>query len=1039
MFLYTKNIINKKSNNLLEFLKETLWNWTDISEFKDIITVKRVNKRDVKISKMKDWWYNVSNWYMDYWLFKDYNAIASKILTEHFTSLISLKYDGENKKDYFAKDIVFIDYWFTYVKIPEDDLFWVDFKTKEKYLSEWLSKKDIVDLYNKELNFREDNIKLSDLFVNSDIYSSLFFEEWSLKDIRLPFWKVLTTNNNFFDLFPEVKINNIFKYLLFKRKKLDKRDVYKFEKSFSKVWNYKFVNYPELLPEKVSLMDFIWGNLKISIFREWNSFSVKFFHKDFPDRIIRNETDFKFLVIALNYIKDFFINNFTTRNIPKWLTLKDLKLDKKSKIETWLSMLVWDNRILFTNLLIPFDFINKNWESIKTWKDISENGNDIVIPEYYTLESLIWGKLSSFLPISIHIERFTYLFVNAERLYPIRGIISYNKTYDRPVPVVNLWKKWEEKQISIYFWNNKNETEYVLFNINDISNKEELFRNKDLNKILEFLSKTKKIDESSSENFIQNDTEINNTSKKTVMDYLKWKVVGKVEEWLEEKIKELGLDYDFFEALTKPMIIKLQNSNWVYFPWIWNNKVKLDDRLLNIKLSKLKEYWYFDISNNNEKNVTNLSKYTVLSDNEKNLILKSNDNIKIILKNRWYLVDWYLQRVCQKNNNIFLNTLFENFKWKVKVPNRNINIEKIRDNLFWSPEDFTLFEKRFKFEYNVKDIEKLLKKYHIDYEISEELTYDDIRENILLSVLLNAGENFTELSNGSIYFRWLKEKYFGSNFEKFSEFIINIIKEIWILRRNIETYYISESDENKGAFIDKIEWSNINPKDFIITKLFQKVEIDSWTSIVRKWEKLITVKDNGEEIEWADYELIKWKWWEQIWEFLMSLNNKFTLSDKTLRIRWIARYKALWLYWPSSKTLLIDVWKGYKSFIHEFWHLIDFELWWLEWISSKNQDFLNNIYSRQTLLMKDFIYNKLDKKSDEYLSLVWKNKFNLDYYLTYTEVFARMFEIYIALKYWEKYNEIWRVLWDDKINSFDYTRDGELEKEIIKFYDSLLY
>ena len=106
-----------------------------------------------------------------------------------------------------------------------------------------------------------------------------------------------------------------------------------------------------------------------------------------------------------------------------------------------------------------------------------------------------------------------------------------------------------------------------------------------------------------------------------------------------------------------------------------------------------------------------------------------------------------------------------------------------------------------------------------------------------------------------------------------------------------------------------------------------------------------------------------------------------------IRFRKLHRYKADGLYWPTLQCLCVDV-RNPSTFTHEFFHMVDYERGHL----SEGFRFLQIRAAYEQILRRDM--KKLSKEKRE--KLQGKSKYNLDYYLTPTEVFARCGEIYMT-------------------------------------------
>ena len=106
-------------------------------------------------------------------------------------------------------------------------------------------------------------------------------------------------------------------------------------------------------------------------------------------------------------------------------------------------------------------------------------------------------------------------------------------------------------------------------------------------------------------------------------------------------------------------------------------------------------------------------------------------------------------------------------------------------------------------------------------------------------------------------------------------------------------------------------------------------------------------------------------------------------SKNSIRIRKLGHHKASGLYSSFHRCLCIDI-SSPSSLIHEYGHLIDYEY--------------NNLSLKQEFMAIRNSYSKFMKKqmSNGISQLSGKGKYNLDYFLTPTEIFARALEIYFT-------------------------------------------
>lgn len=108
--------------------------------------------------------------------------------------------------------------------------------------------------------------------------------------------------------------------------------------------------------------------------------------------------------------------------------------------------------------------------------------------------------------------------------------------------------------------------------------------------------------------------------------------------------------------------------------------------------------------------------------------------------------------------------------------------------------------------------------------------------------------------------------------------------------------------------------------------------------------------------------------------------------EVSLRFRKLGNHKASGLYYYILKCLCVDV-RSPGSMVHEVGHMIDYHLGHIS-IQYSYQE----IYELYEKLLRDYVTTA---KDTEVAVLKGKSKYNLDYYLQPTEVFARCFEMYV--------------------------------------------
>ena len=124
---------------------------------------------------------------------------------------------------------------------------------------------------------------------------------------------------------------------------------------------------------------------------------------------------------------------------------------------------------------------------------------------------------------------------------------------------------------------------------------------------------------------------------------------------------------------------------------------------------------------------------------------------------------------------------------------------------------------------------------------------------------------------------------------------------------------------------------------------------------------------------------------EEFVAFYQKHFSNLDLSKNALRVRKLGQHRAGGLYYPQMKCLCVDI-SHPHSFIHELGHLIDYEYGNL---SEEKEFFAIRNHMRQ--------YYQTKEKSDSEFGkqLRGKSQYNLEYYSTPTEMFARCFELYV--------------------------------------------
>lgn len=144
--------------------------------------------------------------------------------------------------------------------------------------------------------------------------------------------------------------------------------------------------------------------------------------------------------------------------------------------------------------------------------------------------------------------------------------------------------------------------------------------------------------------------------------------------------------------------------------------------------------------------------------------------------------------------------------------------------------------------------------------------------------------------------------------------------------------------------------------------------------------------------------------------------KKFDVSKNAVRFRKLGNHNATGLYYPGVRCLCVD-YRHPSSFMHEFGHLIDYECGGL---SIKDGFYHVKRLYREWLAKYEGCFNK-------------KSKYNIQYYLMPTEIFARSFEIYC-----HKELKIKNDLLPDEFEKAVYPADEQYIREVTAYFNSLL-
>ena len=149
-------------------------------------------------------------------------------------------------------------------------------------------------------------------------------------------------------------------------------------------------------------------------------------------------------------------------------------------------------------------------------------------------------------------------------------------------------------------------------------------------------------------------------------------------------------------------------------------------------------------------------------------------------------------------------------------------------------------------------------------------------------------------------------------------------------------------------------------------------------------------------------------------------------KEVSIRFRKLGRHHAAGLYFPSIKCLAVDV-RNTDSLSHEYFHMLDHEYGNVS--GGYRFSKVHERYKTCLLAALDEPENSTKKEL-----LMKKTKYNLEYYLTPTEVFARCGELYLTQI--KKVNN--SLVKPDETLSFAYPKDEKLIELIREFFDEFL-
>lgn len=178
-----------------------------------------------------------------------------------------------------------------------------------------------------------------------------------------------------------------------------------------------------------------------------------------------------------------------------------------------------------------------------------------------------------------------------------------------------------------------------------------------------------------------------------------------------------------------------------------------------------------------------------------------------------------------------------------------------------------------------------------------------------------------------------------------------------------------------------------------------------------------------EECELAKMEEIE----KEFRQLSTQVFQKSRHEKEALRFRKLGNYHAGGLYFPDIHCLCVDI-RQPQSMAHEYFHMLDYEAG----SASRKQSF-----AECESLYEDLLRTELSQMSSESAlraQLMGKGKYNLDYYLEPTEIFARCGEIYL-MRVLGIRSSLCRI---EEGKSFAYPVSQELDEYIERFFKGFL-
>lgn len=250
-----------------------------------------------------------------------------------------------------------------------------------------------------------------------------------------------------------------------------------------------------------------------------------------------------------------------------------------------------------------------------------------------------------------------------------------------------------------------------------------------------------------------------------------------------------------------------------------------------------------------------------------------------------------------------------------------------------------------------------LKKNQIPYQIIQERQYVSSNLPFFIIFLMAKEEELTQA-----------DAYFTAYAHWYNDFIVDFF---------IELFDVYEQDKKEESWTRKMASdyaASYQTKKNISGKMLRAMK----TSSFNEWFGYVEF-DNECDIE-KIHEI------EREFDVLARFLKLKEHQEVSLRFRKLGNHHALGLYYPALKCLCVDV-RSPSSMAHECFHMLDYENGHV----SKGAGFHKIVKLYEKLFME-----KVEADSALKTQMNGKTKYNKEYYLNPTEIFARCGELYLT-------------------------------------------